>query len=299
MFTINTDRLTLRELSTDDAEFIYRLVNEPSFLRFIGDKGVRTLDDAQQYILNGPIASYQRHGFGLYLVEHKTDRVPIGMCGLLKRETLADVDIGFAFIPEYWNQGYAIESATAVFNYGKDVLKLPRIVAITNKDNDSSGKLLEKLGLRYEKLVDLNGDGDVTRLFVSPDLQTMRIERIHQIAVFARDLDEAVSFYRDLLGATFIAKFDPPGLAFFDFAGTRILLEKNAPKATIYFRVANIHAAHNELVAKGVKFIDQPHMIFSDDNGMFGEAGEEEWMTFFSDPSENTLALASRVKKND
>lgn len=125
----------------------------------------------------------------------------------------------------------------------------------------------------------------------------MKLDRIHQIAVFARDLDEAVSFYRDTMGATYLAKFDPPGLVFFDFAGTRLLLEKTGPKASIYFRVDDIEAAYQELVGKGVKFIAEPHMIFRDDSGTFGTAGEEEWMAFFSDPSDNILALASRVAK--
>ena len=172
MFTLETERLTLREVSTDDADFILRLLNEPSFLRFIGDKGVRNLQDARQYILNGPIASYNQNGFGLYLVVLKSMNTSIGMCGLIKRETLTDVDIGFAFLPEFWNKGYALESATAVFSYGKDVLKLPRIVAITNKDNVTSGKLLEKLGLHFDRLIDLNGDGDETKLFISDDLLT-------------------------------------------------------------------------------------------------------------------------------
>ena len=127
----------------------------------------------------------------------------------------------------------------------------------------------------------------------------MKISRIHQIAAFAENLDESVAFYRDTLGATFIAKFDPPGLAFFDFAGTRIMLEKNAPNVTIYFRVDDIQAAYQELLAKGITFIDEPHLIFSDDGGVFGEAKEEEWMTFFTDPSRNTLALASRIKKSE
>jgi len=125
----------------------------------------------------------------------------------------------------------------------------------------------------------------------------MKLEHIHQIGVFAKDLDEAIAFYRDTLGATYITKFDPPGLVFFDFGGTRLLLEKTAPKATVYFRVADIQASHDELKAKGVKFIADPHMIFRDDDGLFGSAGEEEWMAFFSDPSDNILALASRVKK--
>jgi methylmalonyl-CoA/ethylmalonyl-CoA epimerase len=122
----------------------------------------------------------------------------------------------------------------------------------------------------------------------------MNLTVIHQIAVFARDLEEAIAFYRDTLGATFLARFDPPGLVFFNFNGTRLLLEKSGPKATVYFRVDNIHAAHEELTSRGVKFIAGPQMIFRDDSGTFGDAGEEEWMAFFSDPSENTLAIASR-----
>jgi methylmalonyl-CoA/ethylmalonyl-CoA epimerase len=127
----------------------------------------------------------------------------------------------------------------------------------------------------------------------------MKLDRIHQIAVYARDLEEAISFYRETLGATYLAKFDPPGLAFFDFSGTRILLEKTAPKATVYFRVADIESAYSELLDQGVKFIAEPQLIFRDDQGMFGAAGEEEWMAFFSDPSDNILALASRTRSKD
>ena len=127
----------------------------------------------------------------------------------------------------------------------------------------------------------------------------MKLYRIHQIAVYARDLEEAISFYRETLGATYLAKFDPPGLAFFEFSGTRILLEKTAPKATVYFRVADIESAYAELLDKGVKFIAEPQLIFRDDQGMFGAAGEEEWMAFFSDPSDNILALASRTRSKD
>jgi methylmalonyl-CoA/ethylmalonyl-CoA epimerase len=122
----------------------------------------------------------------------------------------------------------------------------------------------------------------------------MNINRIHQIAVHARDLDEAIVFYRDVLGARFLQKYDPPGLVFFDFSGTRILLEKPAPKSTLYFRVEDIDSACNELQSKGIEFVALPHRIFRDENGIFGAAGEEEWMAFFTDPSGNTLALASR-----
>ena len=113
MTVLETKRLILRRLCADDAEFILELLNQPSFLRYIGDKGVRNTEDAIRYIQTGPVASYDRFGFGLYLVELKESDVSIGMCGLLKRETLPDVDIGFAFLPGYWSQGYAFEAAAA------------------------------------------------------------------------------------------------------------------------------------------------------------------------------------------
>lgn len=124
----------------------------------------------------------------------------------------------------------------------------------------------------------------------------MNLNKIYQISVYAKDLDEAVAFYRDKLGAKFLQKFDPPGLVFFDFSGTRLLLERTGPKATLYFRVEDIDAAYEEMKAQGVEFIREPHLIFRDDSGMFGAAGEEEWMAFFSDPSGNTLALATRKR---
>jgi len=164
---LETDRLNLRLLSTDDAEFILELLNEPSFLRFIGDKGVRTLDDARDYILNGPVDMYNRLGFGLYLTELKESGVPIGLCGLIKRDGLEDVDIGFAYLPKFWARGYAYESAAAVMAYGKTVLGLNRIVAITSPDNYASGRLLEKLGLRFERVIHLSNDAPEVRLFAS------------------------------------------------------------------------------------------------------------------------------------
>jgi len=124
----------------------------------------------------------------------------------------------------------------------------------------------------------------------------MNLNQIRQISVYAKDLDEAITFYRDKLGAKFLQKFDPPGLVFFDFSGTRLLLEQNGPKATLYFTVDDIDAAYEELKSKGVDFLEGPHLIFRDDQGMFGDAGEEEWMAFFSDPSGNTLALATRKR---
>lgn len=167
---LETDRLVLRRLVVEDAEFILNLLNEPSFRRYIGDKGVRTIDHARDYILTGPIASYERFGFGLYLTELKQTQAPIGICGLLKRETLVDVDIGFAFLPQYWRQGYAFESASAVIAYGKDVLGLDRIVAITSPDNDASINVLKKLGLKFERMIKLSEDTPEIKLF-APEVQ--------------------------------------------------------------------------------------------------------------------------------
>lgn len=154
MLVLETERLLLRPFTTDDAPFVLTLLNEPSFLRFIGDKKVRNLDDARQYLLNGPIASYNAHGFGLLLVELKDSKTPVGMCGLLKREELPDPDIGFAFIPDYWGKGFAFEAATAVMNDARETLKLKRILAIVDPVNDASIKLLERLGLSFQRIKD-------------------------------------------------------------------------------------------------------------------------------------------------
>ncbi|MGH2619224.1 MAG: VOC family protein [Anaerolineales bacterium] len=122
----------------------------------------------------------------------------------------------------------------------------------------------------------------------------MHLERIHQVAVYARDLEEAISFYRDSLGARYLGKYDPPGLAFMDFSGVRVLLEKPGPKSTLYFWVDDIDSAYAELRSKGIEFSREPHLIHRDEAGVFGKPGEEEWMAFFSDPSGNVLALATR-----
>jgi len=164
MIVLDTERLILRSLGSDDAPFILALLNEPSFLRYIGDKKVRTVADAEQYIRNGPVASYERHGFGLCLVEFKDSHTPIGMCGLLKRDELPDPDIGFAFMPDFWNQGFAYEAAAAVMNDARERLKIERVLAITNQDNEASIKLLQKLGLHFERLIKMSTDA--TELFL-------------------------------------------------------------------------------------------------------------------------------------
>jgi ribosomal-protein-alanine N-acetyltransferase len=162
---LETERLILRQLTTDDAEFILELVNDPSFIRNIGDRNVRTIDDACAYILNGPVASYVKNGFGLYLVLLKETGESIGMCGLIRRETLEDVDIGYALLPRYWSRGYAVEAARATKEYAKDVIGLKRIVAIVDPANEPSSRVLEKIGLRYEKMVRLSADDIDLKLF--------------------------------------------------------------------------------------------------------------------------------------
>ncbi|HEX3248416.1 MAG TPA: GNAT family N-acetyltransferase [Pyrinomonadaceae bacterium] len=165
MTTLQTERLLLRRLTVDDAEFILALLNEPSFLRYIGDKKVRNLDDARRYLLNGPIASYEQHGLGLCLVELLESQTPIGMCGLLKRAELPEPDIGFALMPDFWNKGFAFEAATAVLNDARERLKLQRILAITSLDNDASINLLQRLGFRFEGVIKLSADGEPVKLF--------------------------------------------------------------------------------------------------------------------------------------
>jgi RimJ/RimL family protein N-acetyltransferase len=165
MRVLDTDRLSLRHLEAADAAFMLQLLNDPSFIRNIGDRGVRTEQAARQYTLDGPIASYQRHGYGLYLVELKSTGEPAGICGLVKRDYLEDPDIGFAFLPAYWHQGYAFESAVAVKAHAFDVLHLPRLLAITSPGNSSSIRLLEKLGLGFQRMITPPGRDEVLRLF--------------------------------------------------------------------------------------------------------------------------------------
>lgn len=162
---IETQRLVLRQLTTDDAAFLFRLLNEPSFLRYIGDRGVRSLEDARQYILKGPVESYRRYDFGLLLAESKSDGTAIGMCGLVKRISLTDVDLGFAFLPEFWSQGYAVEATAAVMDYAKEAIGLKRVVAITSLKNGGSMRLLGKLGFLFERRIRLVGDEEELNLF--------------------------------------------------------------------------------------------------------------------------------------
>jgi ribosomal-protein-alanine N-acetyltransferase len=161
----DTARLSIRPLGLEDAEFILELLNDPGFLQFIGDRGVRSLDDAARYIETGPMASYARHGFGLWRVARRQDDVPVGICGLLKRDTLADVDIGFAYLARYAGHGYGYEAARATLDFGRGALGLGRIVAIVQPDNDRSTALLRKLGMQREALLPEDGNGNTLALY--------------------------------------------------------------------------------------------------------------------------------------
>ena len=163
---IETARLNLRELRLEDDEFILELLNEAGFIRFIGDKGVRSAADARDYIRQGPMDSYTRNGFGLYAACMR-DGTPIGICGLVKREGLEEPDVGFAFLSRYWSKGYAVECAAAVLAHARDVLNLERIVAITSPDNWSSIAVLQKIGLRFERMIRLVDHSPELKLFGS------------------------------------------------------------------------------------------------------------------------------------
>lgn len=164
-YILETERLTLQRFSRDDAPFILELVNDPSFVRNIGDRGVRTLEDAGRYIETGPAASYARNGFGLWLVSLKETGESIGMCGLIQRDALQDVDIGYAFLPKFWGRGYAVESARAVREYGKNTVGLTRLVAIVNPDNAASIRVLGRIGMTFERMIRLSPDEIELKLF--------------------------------------------------------------------------------------------------------------------------------------
>lgn len=161
-----TERLRLRHFTTDDAPFIVELLNDPAWLRFIGDRGVRTLDDARRYLTTGPLEMYAKLGYGLYKVE-LADGTPVGMCGLLKRDYLDAPDIGFAFLPAYVGKGFAQEVATALLGYARSMLHIHRILAITNPENEPSVKLLGKLGFKFEGMVQPPGEQREIYLFAT------------------------------------------------------------------------------------------------------------------------------------
>jgi ribosomal-protein-alanine N-acetyltransferase len=162
---LETERLLIDKFTVADAPFILALLNMPAWLEFIGDRGVRTLEDAHQYILDNPINSYRQHGYGPYGVRLKSTNALIGMCGLHRRTFLPDIDIGFAFLPNYAGQGYGYESASALIAYGRDILGFTRITGITKATNANSIRLLGKLGLCFEKKFVFHPDQPESLLF--------------------------------------------------------------------------------------------------------------------------------------
>jgi len=164
--SLETSRLRIRQLEVDDAGFIYRLVNDPQWLRFIGDKGVSNLDDARDYIETGPLEMYRKNGFGLNLVALKDSNEAIGICGILQRETLTEADLGFAFMPDYRGRGFAFEASQAVLEHGLENLGLERVAAILSPQNTASEKLLRKLGFNFERNFQAQVDTEILDLYI-------------------------------------------------------------------------------------------------------------------------------------
>ena len=169
MKILETERTIIREIVETDAEFILDLLNQPTFIKYIGNRRVNTLADAREVIENRYRQSYRDFGFGLFIVELKENNAPIGFCGFVKRDFLSDADIGFAFLPQFEKKGYAFESAAAMMKYGKDVLNLKHVLAITTKDNENSQKLLAKINFKFERLIKVPNETKKLKLF-SADL---------------------------------------------------------------------------------------------------------------------------------
>lgn len=164
MKILETERLILSEVTEKDAEFMLDLLNQPSFIKYIGDRNVRTIEEAKDFIKTRYRKSYDDNGYGLYLVELKENKISLGICGFVKRDNFQYADIGFAFLPQFEKQGYAVESAQAVMEYGEKTLGFKEVLAITTQDNESSGRLLEKLGFTFDELIEMP-NGETLKLF--------------------------------------------------------------------------------------------------------------------------------------
>lgn len=167
MNILTTERLLIRELDAEaDANFINRLLNSEKFIKYIGDRNVRSLEDARDFIRDRYRKSYEDHGYGLYCVELKDSGTPVGMCGFVRRDTLPGPDIGFSFLPEFEGKGYGFESAEAMMRYGREQLGFSEVLAITTLDNDASGRLLGKIGFAFDKTIE-TPEGETLKLFRS------------------------------------------------------------------------------------------------------------------------------------
>ena len=160
-----TPRLTLRCLEFSDASFVVELLNQPSFIKNIGDRGVRSIEDAHNFMRAGPMAMYERTGMGLLHVARKSDGAAVGMCGLLQRDILPDVDLGYAFLPAYWGSGLAFEAADAAVRHGVRKFGLKRIIGVVSEGNMPSIRVLEKLGMRFERMYPMYPDEPEVRLY--------------------------------------------------------------------------------------------------------------------------------------
>ena len=168
MIVLETERLTLRELTTNDAAFVLELLNAPSFLQNIGDRGVRTEDQARDYIVERVIGSYRAHGFGMWLVVERDGGVPVALAGLVKRDGLDVPDVGYALVERAWGQGFAQEAAAAVLARAQTVLDIPTLAAITSTDNHASMAVLRKIGFTYQGLIRLPGHDEQSTYFTAP-----------------------------------------------------------------------------------------------------------------------------------
>ena len=163
---LESERLLLEKFTINDAPFFYNLVNDPDWVKYIGDRNVRTIADAEKYLTEKIIPSYEQFGFGFYIVRLKGENTPIGMCGLIKRDWMEHVEIGYAFLAEFRGKGYAIESSIATKQYAKEKLSILRLAAITDTDNEKSGNLLERLGFKYERLITYPGEEQQCKLYL-------------------------------------------------------------------------------------------------------------------------------------
>lgn len=163
---LESERLYLEEFTINDASFFHELVNDPDWIKYIGDRNIKSIKDAEDYLTNKIIPSYQEFGFGFYIVRIKESKLPIGMCGLIKRQWMNYVDIGYAFLSEFRGKGYAIESSFATKKYAKEQLGIHQLAAITDVNNERSGNLLKKLGFEYNRLITYPGEESKCRLYL-------------------------------------------------------------------------------------------------------------------------------------
>jgi RimJ/RimL family protein N-acetyltransferase len=169
MKAIETKRLLIEEGNLEDSSFIFKLLNSPTWIEFIGDRGIQTIEDAENYIQKSLLASYAKNGFGLYKVSLKVTKEPIGLCGFLQRDYLGSVDIGYAILPAFEGKGYAFEAAKALMDYGMFTLKFKTILAITSQNNTKSQKLLNKIGLLKKGTIKPQGEETEVLLYSNQD----------------------------------------------------------------------------------------------------------------------------------